>query len=69
MRQTIERPAFLVEVRAAWKVTMVEVNERKLEAGRLGGITVNGIRQESLSLKTFARCTPTEDTILLTLLS
>jgi len=51
--------------RAAWKVTMVEVNERKLEAGSRDGIAVNGIGQESLSFKSFAGWTPAEDTILL----
>jgi 2-dehydropantoate 2-reductase len=51
--------------RASWKVTMVDVNERKLEAGRRDGIEVNGIRQENLGFTSFAQWTPTDDAILL----
>jgi 2-dehydropantoate 2-reductase len=51
--------------RADWKVTMVDVNECKLEAGRRDGIEVNGIRQENLDFKSFAQWTPTDDALLL----
>jgi 2-dehydropantoate 2-reductase len=51
--------------RAAWNVTMVDVNEAKLEAGRRDGIEVNGIRQKNLSFTSFGRWTPADDAILL----
>jgi 2-dehydropantoate 2-reductase len=54
-----------VLVRAAWKVTIVEVNERKLEAGRRDGVEVNGIREKNLGFTSFAQWTPSDDAILL----
>jgi 2-dehydropantoate 2-reductase len=54
-----------VLVRAAWKVTIVEVNERKLEAGRRDGVEVNGIRQKNLGFTSFAQWTPTDEALLL----
>jgi 2-dehydropantoate 2-reductase len=52
-------------VRAAWKVTMVEVNERKLEAGRRDGIEVNGSRHKNLGFTSFAQWTASDDAIVL----
>jgi 2-dehydropantoate 2-reductase len=51
--------------RAGWNVTMVDINEAKLEAGRRVGIEVNGIKERKLRFKSFAKWTPADRAILL----
>ena len=51
--------------KGGWGVTMVDVNEAKLEAGRRDGIEVNGIRQKNLSFTSFAQWTQPDDAVLL----
>ena len=53
--------------KGAWNVTMVDVNEAKLEAGRRDGIEVNGIRQRNLSFTSFAQWTQPDDARTFTL--
>jgi NAD(P)-dependent dehydrogenase (short-subunit alcohol dehydrogenase family) len=51
--------------KAGWKVTTVDINEAKLEAGRRVGIEVNGIKERNLRFALFAEWTPPDRTILL----
>lgn len=51
--------------KGGWNVTMVDVNEAKLEAGRRDGVRVNGVRQRNLSFTPFAHWTQPDDAILL----
>jgi 2-dehydropantoate 2-reductase len=51
--------------RGGWNVTMVYINEAKLEAGRRDGIEVNGVKESNLRFTSFAEWTPAERTILL----
>jgi 2-dehydropantoate 2-reductase len=51
--------------RAGWNVTMVDIHEAKLEAGRRDGIEVNGIKERKLRFASFAEWRPADRTILL----
>ncbi|HEX3443441.1 MAG TPA: 2-dehydropantoate 2-reductase N-terminal domain-containing protein, partial [Chthoniobacterales bacterium] len=51
--------------RAGWNVTMVDINEAKLEAGRRDGIEVNGVKESNLRFTSFAEWTPADRAILL----
>ena len=51
--------------RAGWNVTMVDINEAKLEAGRRDGIEVNGVKESNLRFTSFADWTPADRAILL----
>ena len=51
--------------RAGWDVTMVEVNPKKLDAGRREGVSVNGISECRLRFSDLSDWVPPEDTILL----
>jgi 2-dehydropantoate 2-reductase len=51
--------------RAGWEVTMVDIHEAKLEAGRRDGIEVNGIKEKNLRFASFAEWRPTDQAILL----
>jgi 2-dehydropantoate 2-reductase len=51
--------------RAGWNVTMVDINEAKLEAGRRYGIEVNGVKESNLRFMSFAEWTPADRAILL----
>jgi ketopantoate reductase len=51
--------------RAGWNVTMVDIHEAKLEAGRRDGIEVNGVKEKKLLFASFAEWRPTDGAILL----
>ena len=51
--------------RSGWNVTMVDINEAKLEAGRWDGIEVNGVKESNLRFTSFAEWTPADRAILL----
>jgi 2-dehydropantoate 2-reductase len=51
--------------RAGWSVTMVDINEAKLEAGRRDGIDVNGVKESNLRFTSFLEWTPADRAILL----
>jgi 2-dehydropantoate 2-reductase len=51
--------------RAGWNVTMVDINEAKLEAGRRVGIEVNGVKENNLHFTSFAEWMPADGAILL----
>ena len=51
--------------RAGWNVTMVDINEAKLEAGRRDGIEVNGVKENNLRFTSFAGWMPADRAILL----
>ena len=52
--------------RAGWNVTMVDIREAKLEAGRRDGIEVNGIKErKNLCFTSFVEWRPTDGAILL----
>ena len=51
--------------RAGWNVTMVDINEAKLEAGRRYGIEVNGVKESNLRFMSFAEWTSADRAILL----
>ena len=51
--------------RAGWNVTMVDIHEAKLEAGRRDGIEVDGIKERKLRFTSFAEWRPTDRATLL----
>ena len=51
--------------RAGWNVTMVDINEAKLEAGRRYGIEINGVKESNLRFMSFAEWTSADRAILL----
>jgi 2-dehydropantoate 2-reductase len=51
--------------KAGWSVTMVDIQEAKLEAGRRDGIEVNGIKERNLRFTSFAEWRPSDRAILL----
>jgi 2-dehydropantoate 2-reductase len=51
--------------RAGWNVTMVDINEAKLEAGRRDGIEINGVKESNLHFMPFAEWTSADRAILL----
>jgi 2-dehydropantoate 2-reductase len=51
--------------KGGWDVTMVDVNEAKVESGRRDGIEVNGIGQQNLNFTSFAQWTQPGEAILL----
>ena len=50
---------------AGWNVTMVDINEAKLEAGRRYGIEINGVKESNLHFMPFAEWTSADRAILL----
>jgi 2-dehydropantoate 2-reductase len=50
---------------AGWNVTMVDINEAKLEAGRRDGIEINGVKESNLHFMPFAEWTSADRAILL----
>ena len=51
--------------RAGWDITMVEVNERKIEAGRREGVSVDGISERRLQFSSFSDWQPTGNHLVL----
>ena len=51
--------------RAGWDITMVEVNERKLEAGRKEGVSVDGINERRMRFTAFSDWQPSDDRLVL----
>lgn len=51
--------------RAGWDVTLVDVDPRKLEAGRQEGISVDGVSERNVRLSDFAAWKPPENAVLL----
>ena len=51
--------------RAGWDVTMVDADPRKIDAGRRGGISVDGVGERRVHLSLFADWTPPPDALLL----
>jgi 2-dehydropantoate 2-reductase len=51
--------------RAGWNVTMVDIEEAKVKAGRRDGIEVNGIKEKNVRFVSFVEWRPTDRAILL----
>ena len=51
--------------RADWDVTMVEVNARKLDAGKREGLTVDGVNEHRVRFCDFTSWTAPEDSVVL----
>ena len=51
--------------RTGWNVTMVDINEAKLETGCRDGIEINGVKESNLRFTSFAEWTPADRAILL----
>ena len=51
--------------RAGWDVTMVDASQNKLDAGRRGGISVDGANERHVRFSEFSEWTPPEHSLLL----